>query len=111
MLQNDIPVIASVGDFIDDESLPVLPYDMVPNVTCGRTLNYVDHTRIHDHYFTITAIIEDEIKLKNNEYDAVLYEISSWGQKYYILESEIDYYINFSSSPLFTNVLIVEENK
>ena len=111
MLQNDIPVIASVGDLFDDESLPVLVYDMVLNETCGRTLRCVDHTKIHNHYFTITAIIEDEIKLKNNEYDAVLYEISSWGQKYYILESEIDYYINFSSSPLFTNVLIVEENK
>ena len=111
MLQNDIPVIASVGDLFDDESLPVLVYDMVLNETCGRTLRCVDHTKIHNHYFTITAIIEDEIKLKNNEYDAVLYEISSWGQKYYILESEIDYYINFSSSPFFTNVLIVEENK
>ena len=42
------------------------------------------------------------------DYDAVMYEISSCGKKYYVSESELQDYVSYNSS-LFTNVLYIEE--
>ena len=62
---------------------------------------------IKNHYFTITAIIEDEIKKAEGRFDGTMYEVSTWGQKYYVSEKEIrDFTYNYSS--LFTNVVYIK---
>lgn len=101
MLKNDIPAIISVGP-----GYGIKAYDID---TSSKIPAYTDANQsIKNHYFTITAVIDDKIKQKNGDYDAVMYEVSTWGQKYYVSEKEIRDYIGTHSS-LFTNVLYMEE--
>lgn len=101
MLKDDIPAIISVGP-----GDGIKAYDID---TSSKVPAYTDANQsISNHYFTITAVIDDKIKQKNGDYDAVMYEVSTWGQKYYISEKEIRDYISTHSS-LFTNVLYIEE--
>jgi hypothetical protein len=101
MLENDIPAIISVGP-----GDGIKAYDID---TSSKTPAYTDAKQsIKNHYFTITAVIQDKIKQKNGDYDAVMYEVSTWGQKYYVSEKEIRDYIGIHSS-LFTNVLYIEK--
>ena len=103
MLKNDIPAIISVGP-----GDVIKAYDIDDS---SDTPAYKDTNQsISNHYFTITAVIDDKIKQKNGDYDAIMYEVSTWGQKYYISEKEIRDFIGTHSS-LFTNVLYIEEKK
>lgn len=101
MLEADIPAIISVGP-----GDGIKAYDID---TSSKIPAYTDANQsIKSHYLTITAVIDDKIKRENGDYDAVMYEVSTWGQKYYIPEKEIRDYIGVHSS-LFTNVLYIEE--
>ena len=39
---------------------------------------------------TITGIVIDQVKMENDEYDGVMYEISSWGKRLFISKQEYD---------------------
>ena len=45
---------------------------------------------------------------KDGYFDSVMYEISSWGQKYYVSNQEIQIFAHWNL-PIFTNVLYLEE--
>ena len=46
--------------------------------------------------------------MDNNYWNGVMYEVSSWGQKYYMSEKEMDEFIHEHYS-LFTNVVYIED--
>lgn len=104
MIKNDIPAVISVGPGGDGVNC----YD-IDTSSSSKVLSYKDTgVNITSHYFTVTAIIEDKIKVANGDYDAIMYEVSTWGEKYYVSEKEIRDFISTHSS-LFTNVLYIEE--
>ena len=103
MISNDIPAIISIGpgkglNFYskDEENLDKPAY-------CYET-------KKDSHYVTITAVIEDRIKSQNGEYDSVMYEISSWGKKYYISQKELREHVNgYWLGSIVTNVCYIKE--
>ncbi len=106
MIKNDIPAIISVGAMFSDDSIHCYDLDSTPS---AEGLHFIDTGKtIANHYFTVTGIIDDEIKKENGDFDAIMYEISSWGEKYYVSEAEIRKHISHHSS-LFSNVLYIEE--
>lgn len=102
MIANDIPAIISAGS-----GAGIGKYDIdTADSSLGKGVVYRKKEGvIHNHYFTVTGIIEDKIKFEKGESDYCMYEISSWGQKYYVSEIEIRCY----SLPISTNVMYLEE--
>ena len=103
LIKKDIPAIISVGPGGNGINC----YDLD---TSSSIYSYKDTDKdISNHYFTVTGIIEDKIKAANGDYDAIMYKVSTWGQKYYVSEKEIKDFISVHTS-LFTNVLYIEES-
>lgn len=102
MIANDIPAIISA-----ESGAGIGKYDIdTADSSLGKGVVYRKKEGvIHNHYFTVTDIIEDKIKFEKGESDYCMYEISSWGQKYYVSEIEIRCY----SLPISTNVMYLEE--
>ena len=78
-----------------------------PNVNHPTSYIHVDDT--NNHYVTVTAIIEDRIKQEKGDINSIMYEISSWGGKYYVSETEIRRDNNSRFFTIATNVMYLEE--
>ncbi len=84
MIENNIPAIVS------QYGTPVVLYNP-DNSDKTKRNSYTPISSIDGgHYFTITSIITDRIKLDNGDKDAVVYEVSTWGEKLYIEKSNLD---------------------
>lgn len=105
MISNDIPAIISIGPGEPELDL----YEMKePTVNCPTSYTQKDTTK--SHYVTVTAIIEDRIKSQNGYFDSVMYEISSWGNKYYISQYELRQHVNkYFLGSIVTNVCYIKE--
>lgn len=92
MLQNDIPVIMSVG--------PNLPFFWQNETTRFYALHPSGELQpssgAHSHYFTVTGIDADWLR------------ISSWGNRYYVNRKEFEHYARRKSIPLVCNILYIE---
>ena len=104
MISNDIPAIISIGPGIGD---PLILYKK-EKVEPGMSASYVRSATTEGHYLTVTAIIEDKVKQEKGEFDSVMYEVSSWGNKYYISQEDLRDYVHLSSS-ITTNVVYIKE--
>ena len=92
MLQNDIPVIMSVG--------PNLTFFWQNETTRFYALHPSGELQpssgAHSHYFTVTGMDEDWLR------------ISSWGRRYYVNRKEFEHYARRKSIPLVCNILYIE---
>ena len=104
MISNDIPAIISIGPGIGD---PLILYKK-EKVEPGMSASYVRSATTKGHYLTVTAIIEDKVKQEKGEFDSVMYEVSSWGNKYYISQEDLRDHVHLSSS-ITTNVVYIKE--
>lgn len=113
MITNDIPAIISVGPYFSGNIKGVRKYTINDSdSTKGNGNKYkISGNPITGHYFTVTGIIEDRIKQEKGDIDSIMYEISSWGGKYYISELELKLYSYERFSTIVTNVLYLEETQ
>ena len=105
LISKDIPAIIFVGPSLWKDTVPLYKRSK-DNIYKKAT--YEKYTSVDNHYFNVTAIIEDNVRKEINHFDSVMYEVSSWGAKYYISEKEIEDFISRNSS-LFTNVVYIED--
>ena len=105
LISKDIPAIIYVGPTAVDDAIKLYGRD---NSNIYKKSTYTKHTTVKNHYFTVTAVIEDEIMKSKDDYMGVVYEVSSWGEKYYMSEKEMSDYIKIHS-PFFTNVIYITE--
>lgn len=92
MLRNDLPVIFAVG--------PNWPLWKKVDMNFYRKRTdgtYYACVKIRAHYITVTAM------------DETWLQISSWGSVYYINRAEYEDYVNRHSSPMFSNLLLIEK--
>ena len=103
MIANDIPAIISVGP-----GKGICKYEInTNNSLLGNGMVYIKKgDNIKNHYFTVTGIIEDRIKLEHGDLNYLMYEVSTWGGKYYVSDFEIK---GSGFFPVFTNVMYLEE--
>ena len=96
MLDNDIPVMISVGPgFFKKSEIDFYEYNP------GNVKKFVPVLKCKDHYVTITGI---------KEYNSKVYlEISSWGERYYIDFKEYTDYVNKNDNYLFSNILYIKK--
>lgn len=85
MLSDNIPVILEIGDGKEDENEVK---DKITFYTLSKG-EYVATKMTHNHYVTVTGIIEYE---NQDETHQTMLEISSWGEKYYM---DYDEYMDF----------------
>lgn len=85
MLSDNIPVILEIGDGKEDENEVK---DKITLYTLSKG-EYVATKMTHNHYVTVTGIIEYE---NQDETHQTMLEISSWGEKYYV---DYDEYMDF----------------
>ena len=94
MIKNNIPAIVSQwGDPVDLYNPDNIDTLVIPDITKKITYSKVDSdpdSISEGHYFTITSIITDRIKLERGEKDSIMYEISTWGRKQYISKVDLD---------------------
>lgn len=117
MLENDIPIILSIGPaFIRHRKEKLTFYNAVID---EDNLSFTPATKTKDHYVSVTGIYEvsestDDIHKNssstdnsyNNDYSIYL-EISSWGKKFYIKYDEYIKYIKKHDNFLFSNILYI----
>lgn len=93
MLENDIPVIFSIGPnfplFWQQQKLPLY--------LRNADGVYAPVAKTHSHYVMITGIDEDWV------------QISSWGKQYYINRLEYERYVKEHSARLFSNILYIKK--
>ena len=94
MLSNDIPVVFAY--YNNDEELDLYITTNLTNFTVAQT--------VKSHYMVITGIIEFSDDVVDITKHKTLYEVSSWGKKYYI---DAEKYLS-NLSP-FSNILNVYE--
>ncbi|HHX61617.1 MAG TPA: hypothetical protein GX707_13050 [Epulopiscium sp.] len=99
MLENDIPVIFSVGpntpNLAGDVTINL--YDQLKKGELGYDDNsdlnqYEYNTRTNGHYMTITGLIIDR---NANSENRIMLCVSSWGNKYYINYKEYREYRDY----------------
>lgn len=106
LISKDIPAIIAIGpDIGNNDKVPL--YSRTNNDIYKKAV-YKQCNSVDSHYFNVTAIIEDKVRADINHFDSVMYEVSSWGSKYYMSEKEMDDFIGKNSS-LFTNLVYIEE--
>lgn len=94
MLSNNLPVILEIGDGkvtgerVNEKNEKEAIYDKVTFYVLERG-EYVAMEVTHDHYVTVTGIVEYENPNGNH---TTMLEISSWGKKYYM---DYDEYMDF----------------
>ena len=110
MIKKDFPAIISVGPYKLGDVKGARKYDIhVISSSKGNGISFQKvNGVIKNHYFTVTGVIEDRIKLENGYFDSIMFEVSSWGQKYYVSNQEIQIFAHWNL-PIFTNVLYLEE--
>lgn len=105
LISKDIPAIIYVGPTAVDDSIKLYGRD---NSNIYKKSTYTEYTTVDSHYFNVTAVIEDKIMESEGDYSGVIYEVSSWGEKYYMSEKEMSDYIKIHT-PFFTNVIYITE--
>lgn len=105
MLENDIPVILSIGPgFLHKEKLKFYR----KNITATGESSYKPVTETKDHYVTVTGVLEAKAK---DDKDIVLLEISSWGRKYYVNFEEYQKYVRKNDNYYFSNILYIKKKQ
>lgn len=95
MLENDIPVIMSIGPgIIRGRKKELALY----NANSSMEFNKVNSVK--DHYVNVTGIYRFDT--------STMLEISSWGKKYYINFDEYKDYIKKYDNYLFSNILYIK---
>lgn len=109
LISRDIPAIIAIGptseDDIDKDGVKL--YSRSKDDIYKKAV-YNDCTYVKNHYFNVTAVIEDNVRKEINHFDGVMYEVSSWGSKYYMSEKEMNDFIE-NHTPLFTNLVYIKE--
>ncbi|MBR1817057.1 MAG: hypothetical protein IJ763_10240 [Lachnospiraceae bacterium] len=113
MIENDIPVILSIGPAFIRRRKEKLPF-YTAKIT-GDDINFTPATQTKDHYVNVTGVYETIKKpadiLKNtsdkDKQCTIYLEISSWGRKYYINYAEYIEYIKKHDNFLFSNILYI----
>lgn len=101
MLVKNIPVIFSIGPVKDIyRNIPLYgefhlyncPAIMLyeTNDDINKVSSYSNYGETKSHYMTITGIVIDQVKMEKDEYDGVMYEASSWGNRVFISKQEYD---------------------
>ena len=119
MLQNDIPVILSIGpntpnlwgkkgisfyerkEIAYQDTTVTTEEEENPTPVIKKNPYYYKpiHTNVNGHYVTVTAIIKDDVA------ERIMLRISSWGKQYYVNYEEYRDYID-SNSGTFTSSLV-----
>ena len=126
MLENDIPVVLSIGPCIIRGRKKELPlYSLTTNCSKNNNIpgNRIDFEQVNsvkDHYVNVTGIYklsEDSIvdttavserSKENNSICKTMLEISSWGKKYYINFDEYIRFVKKHDNFLFSNILYIK---
>ena len=97
MLENDIPVIISIGPgFFRKQKVKFYNCEEKD----GK-LKFKPVTQTKDHYVTITGVLETE--------NVTMLEISSWGKKYYVNWEEYKRYVRKYDNYYFSNILYIKK--
>lgn len=107
LISRNIPAIIAIGPPIlnKDDAVPL--YNRSKDDIYKKAV-YEKCNGVKNHYFTVTAVIEDMVRKDNDCFDSVMYEVSSWGSKYYMSKKEMSDFIE-KYTPLFTNLVYIEE--
>lgn len=105
LISKNIPAIICIGPSSDEDKVPL--YNRSQSDIYKKAI-YNKSTSVNNHYFTVTAVIEDMVMKDNDNYRGVMYEVSTWGKKYYMSEKEMSSFIDKYTS-LFTNVMYISE--
>lgn len=103
LISRDIPAIIAIGPCSEENAINL--YELKTE-SIDRIASYNEINTVRNHYFNVTAIIEDKVKIDNGYWDGIMYEVSSWGSKYYISKKDMDDFITVHT-PFFTNVVNV----
>lgn len=98
MLENDIPVVLSIGPGLIRERKKELPLYSL-NEPDGKP-HFTQVNSVKDHYINVTGIIETE--------NSTMLEISSWGKRYYIDYNEYRDFVRKHDNYLFSNILYIK---
>lgn len=110
MIENDIPVILSIGPAFIRRRKEKLPFYTAQ--INSDDINFTRATQTKDHYVSVTGVYEtieppNDIHKKSSIY----LEISSWGKKFYINYDEYIDYIKKHDNFLFSNILYISQRK
>lgn len=118
MLSKDIPVILSIGpntpllwgqkgiSFYEMEEIDITSNAADANTKANekRTHYYKEVMQnINSHYVTVTALIKDD------ETNAIMLRISSWGKQFYINYEEYRYYIEETGGTFTSSLVYVKK--
>lgn len=98
MLENDIPVVLSIGPGLIRGRKKELPLYSL-NEPDGKP-HFTQVNSVKDHYINVTGIIEAE--------SSTMLEISSWGKRYYIDYNEYRDFVRKHDNYLFSNILYIK---
>ena len=97
MLENDIPVVISIGPgFLRKDKVKL--YSATEK---NGKIHYKPVTQTKDHYVTVTGVVELS--------DITMIEISSWGKRYYINWKEYTDYVKKNDNYFFSNILYISK--
>lgn len=105
LISKNIPAIIYIGPSSKKNEVPLYnrsQFDIYKKAA------YEKVKTVGNHYFIVTAVIEDMVMKDNDNYRGVMYEVSTWGKKYYMSEKEMSDFIDTHTS-LFTNVIYISE--
>ncbi|MCM1316057.1 MAG: hypothetical protein NC205_03310 [Prevotella sp.] len=105
MISRDMPVIISIGPASDKDALHL--YNRSKDDLYKKAV-YSSIRSVKNHYFNVTAVIEDNVRKEIDNFDGVMYEVSTWGEKYYMSEKEMSDFIKTHNAD-FTNLVYIEE--
>ena len=111
MIENDIPVILSIGPAFIRRRKEKLPFYL--SKTDGSNISFTPATKTKDHYVNVTGVYEmcettaEKNSLTTDKSHIIYLEISSWGRKYYINYDEYIEYIKKHDNFLFSNILYI----
>ena len=106
MIKNNIPVIISIGPNIDDPLDVREGSDDVQfySQTGPKPYTYPKTLKTHQHLFTVTGIITDDVAKTTKLH------ISTWGEDYYMDYDEYREYVNRNGTASSSIVSIIEKD-
>ena len=113
MLENDIPVVLSIGPCLIRGRKKELPLYSIKSSTSNDNFNsenQIDYEQVNsvkDHYVNVTGIYK--LSEENNPITKTMLEISSWGKKYYINFDEYVRFVKKYDNFLFSNILYIQK--
>lgn len=105
LISRNIPAIIAIGPASEENAVPL--YSRSKDDISKKAV-YTKYNSVRNHYFTVTAVIEDMVAKDRGNWNSVMYEVSSWGSKYYMSEKEMSDFIE-SHTSLFTNLVYISE--